>query len=464
MEDKNIDTLFQEKLKNLEVTPNKKVWNAIESKLNNKKRRILPMWWYPGGVAAILVLGFLLFPFLNDSDHIKKQPVIIVAPETNTNNSNSVKKEIDPLFNKNDEKTLLVKERNKTLPIKKEEKFENPQQLVAKETQNTIKKETESLVSKKAMKKIFLTDNGQGNRIDSLKNKTIIAQENILENTETKKSNLIKEAINVDKKLDTTFKNKSDIQSPKKDIFTVVNDTKKGGKKNKKRLWSISPVVAVLGSNSFSNTSPIDASLSNSTSGNNSYSYGIQVGFKVNNKWTIQSGVHLQEISFSNNQIAVVSTNSSNTSIAFSSGDNFNLQDASVKNLNAEKLSLDAVTIDGNLDQNYGYIEIPLEIKYNLLEVKRLKTEIIAGFSSLFLNKNTISLNSDSISQSGEATNLNNINFSGNFGLDFKYSFTKNWSLNLNPMFKTQFRTFSENSNGFKPYFIGIYSGISYQF
>jgi hypothetical protein len=29
---------------------------------------------------------------------------------------------------------------------------------------------------------------------------------------------------------------------------------------------------------------------------------------------------------------------------------------------------------------------------------------------------------------------------------------------------KTQLRTFSENSNGFKPYFIGIYTGINYQF
>ena len=135
------------------------------------------------------------------------------------------------------------------------------------------------------------------------------------------------------------------------------------------------------------------------------------LGYKVNNKWSIRSGVHIQEISFSNSQISVVSSKSNNTSIAFNSGDRFKLQDASVENLNAETLSLSAVTIDGNLDQKYGYIEIPIEIKYNLLEVKKLKTELIAGFSSLFLNKNTIRLNADSLSRSGEATNLNNVNF-----------------------------------------------------
>ena len=33
MEEKNIDRLFQEKLKDLEVTPNENVWDAIEEKL-----------------------------------------------------------------------------------------------------------------------------------------------------------------------------------------------------------------------------------------------------------------------------------------------------------------------------------------------------------------------------------------------------------------------------------------------
>lgn len=56
MEDKNIDRLFQEGLKDLEVTPNDSVWNGIESKLKKKKKnRLLPIWWFSGGVAAILV-------------------------------------------------------------------------------------------------------------------------------------------------------------------------------------------------------------------------------------------------------------------------------------------------------------------------------------------------------------------------------------------------------------------------
>ena len=53
---KNIDQLFQEKLKNLETTPNKKVWKEIESKITKKKRKIYPFWWFSSGVAALLII------------------------------------------------------------------------------------------------------------------------------------------------------------------------------------------------------------------------------------------------------------------------------------------------------------------------------------------------------------------------------------------------------------------------
>ena len=459
MEDKKIDLLFQEKLKNLEATPDKKVWNRIASQLKKKKRRVLPIWWYSGGVAATLVLGFLLFPFGKDSE-TNKQPIIIASPESNPKKDDALKKENDPLLKKIDEKTLWVegqKRTKKLIPKKNENKKSKNQLLIANET----KKEDEVLLPKITTDTILLTDNIINKVLDTLKNKTIIAQENILENAEIKNSAISNETIVFKENSDASLNPKSETN---KNSLPLVNAPNKEEKKNLKKRWSISPVVAVLSSNSFSKTSPIDASLSNSTSGNNSYSYGIQVGYKMNNKWSIQSGVHIQEVSFSNPQIAIVSASSNNTSIAFNSGNRFKLQDASVLNSDAEALPLTAITIDGNLNQKYGYVEIPIEVKYNLLEGKHLKTEIIAGFSSLFLNKNSINVSSNSFSQSGEATNLNNFNFSGNFGLDFKYTLTKNWSLNLNPMLKTQLRTFSENSNGFKPYFIGVYTGINYQF
>ena len=58
---KNIDRLFQEKLRDLEVTPPDVVWETIEAKLNRKKkRRVIPIWLRYGGVAVLLILLTIL--------------------------------------------------------------------------------------------------------------------------------------------------------------------------------------------------------------------------------------------------------------------------------------------------------------------------------------------------------------------------------------------------------------------
>ena len=60
-ERKNIDRLFQEKFKDFEVNPPEVVWEAIETHLDkNKTRRIIPLWWKLGGIAAVFLIGFLI--------------------------------------------------------------------------------------------------------------------------------------------------------------------------------------------------------------------------------------------------------------------------------------------------------------------------------------------------------------------------------------------------------------------
>ena len=103
-------------------------------------------------------------------------------------------------------------------------------------------------------------------------------------------------------------------------------------------------------------------------------------------------------------------------------------------------------------------------MKYNFSNSNKLQTQFVTGFSTLFLNKNEVILDTQNFSRTLEAANLNNINFSGNIGFDFNYNLSKKIALNLNPMFKVQFNTFSNNSNGFAPFNMGIYTGIKYQF
>lgn len=442
MEGKNLDTLFQEKLKNLEVTPNKNVWNAIESKLKRKPFKILPIWWFFGEIAALFILVFLFFTFPKDpvlENKTNTEPTIVVAPEeTPTNPVNAEEKPTDTIFKKNNNQKEIRITKNKPIQknkIKKQQPFQESNFLIAEQNQQNSEKESKGLVSKKAMEKIFLADK-------SIPDKKVKA----------------------DSILNTTKKN--EIQKPKKEFLATVKKEEKKEEKSRKKQWTIAPVFAVLSSNSFTNTSPIDENLSKSTQGNSTYSYGVQVSYQLADKWTLQSGIHLQEIGFSNNQVAVVSSASNSSStIAFNTNESYTFQNVSNQSFNANSISLTNLrSFNGNLSQKYGYIEIPVEVKYNLLESKKFTTQIVAGFSSLFLNKNEVDVSTGSFSRKGEANNLNNINFSGNLGLDFNYDFGKNWSLHLNPMIKTQLNTFSENANGFKPYFVGIYTGIHFRF
>lgn len=89
----------------------------------------------------------------------------------------------------------------------------------------------------------------------------------------------------------------------------------------------------------------------------------------------------------------------------------------------------------------------------------------MGGFSTYVLYQNNVSLTSFGKTTSlGEASNINSINFSGNVGFDLNYNVSKKIYLNASPMLKYQFNTFSGETGGFKPYFLGIYAGLNFRF
>lgn len=442
----NIDKLFQEKLKNLETIPNERVWNAIEQKLTKKKKRVFPFWWISSGIAALFLLGLFLFPTPKKDNPIYKNNVII---------TNDSKKEINNTTSdslKIDSKLILEKKLNEILIV--DEKSSKEKNIIEKKTtkNKTIfvaeKITNDSLIKRKSnIPEIFIADIDREN----LGNKNIV-------NTKPKK--------------DSVFVKQEKLQElkSKKDFMVVVEKEKnieKNSAKKSTNNWSVSPVVAILNSNSFTSSSPIDVNLSNSTTGKNSFSYGVQISYKINKKWSVQSGIHQQNTRYENSNISVSQVASSATSsVVLNSNNTFSFID----NKSLESLSLSDATLvnnvssNGNLFQEYGYVEIPLEIKYNLSNSTKFDSEIVVGFSSLFLNKNNFELQTNNSNQSGFVNNLNSLNFSGNFGVDFSYYLNKKWSININPMLKAQLNTFNNKANGFSPFNIGVYSGFKYNF
>lgn len=248
---------------------------------------------------------------------------------------------------------------------------------------------------------------------------------------------------------------------------TEKTDTKTAEAKREK--WQITPNVAPIYFNSASNGSPIHTAFAtNDKSFDRSMSVGINVNYAINKRFAIRTGVNKFQLGYETNEVAFIAALEpqvfETTTVTPAA--------RGVAVVNRSQMEMGALAVDaamqqstlGFMNQEFGYFEVPLEMSYKVLDSK-FGINVIGGLSTLFLAENNVSLRSDSFSTSlGEATNLNDVHFSSNIGLGFQYRFFKNFELNFEPMFKYQINTFSRDAGNFRPYFIALYSGISYRF
>lgn len=241
----------------------------------------------------------------------------------------------------------------------------------------------------------------------------------------------------------------------------------------KRNRWVVSTNAAPIYFNSLQeNASPLDDQFaSSSKSYNNSISYGVGVEYNISKKLAIRSGVNKFQMDYDTNDIYYKTLMNPDVSSARMKSLHVERRTAAENVMLYKKNTALFVDVDnfsndesGSLNQQIGYIEVPLELSYKVLD-KRFGIDVIGGMSTLFLQENLVSLKTNEFQMRiGEANNLNNVNFSGNFGLGFRYSFWKSFNANFQPMLKYQFNTFSENSGNFKPYIVGLYTGLSYSF
>jgi len=234
--------------------------------------------------------------------------------------------------------------------------------------------------------------------------------------------------------------------------------------------WNIKPQVAPVFYNSLSAGSPISGEFADNTKNfDNDLSYGVGVNYAVSSRLKIRSGINTVNLNYATQGVEFYASLSGSTSNVSSRARNANIvvrpkiegQASSVVGFASNA----ADSYSGSMVQRTGYVEVPVEIGYALLN-KKFGIEVIGGVSTLFLNQNNVSVvSTQGLSTSvGEADNLNNIHFSTNVGVGFKYRFLKSFEASFEPTFKYQVNTFSRDAGNFKPYFIGLYSGISFSF
>lgn len=503
---KNIDRLFQENLKNFEVTPNDAVWENIHKTLHKDKRKrrvLIPLWWRVAGVAALLVLMFAIAnSLLNETDNNTDLPVVNSNASTNDNLDKNTTRETEsqnlknasdsntdfdivepsanseefvqnPIKNSNVDKSSEKRNTHVVVnnAIINKENLASPTSdsdtSIAQKSNNTTAKTIEYTVAKKSSNLPELNPNAiQKNELkpDLLNKETLADPENaIAKQTETNPLNENETILEHDNLAET------DASSSIEDAIALAENTNEKEKEEQLNRWNISPSVAPVYFNTLGEGSSIhEQFVGNSKNGELNMSYGLGGSYAINKKLKIRAGIHKVNLGYSTNNVIAYSGigarnqddsnikyNNNTKAMTFISAESINLASApEILNTN----------IKGSLEQQIGFIEVPLEVEYNLID-KKIGVNVIGGFSTLFLSKNEIYSNLEGErALIGEATNINSTSYSANLGVGVNYNVSEKIKINLEPMFKYQVNTFNNSSGDFQPYFIGVYTGLSYKF
>jgi Outer membrane protein beta-barrel domain len=252
--------------------------------------------------------------------------------------------------------------------------------------------------------------------------------------------------------------------------------------------WSISALASPTYYGKFSSGSDeLSKQIMSSEKAVVSYSGGVALAYRLNKKFSIQSGLFYSSVGQEVNGIysfagfqkyvntkggpnfAVLTTNGT---IYTTNADVFLLADGNsnriITNYNndvfdPQKVSLDY--INNTMKQNFSYLELPVFLRYKVID-RTVDFNLIGGFSYNLLVDNSVYTVIDGTKYViGTTGGMNMFSISSSVGMGMEYKFSEKLSLNLEPTFRYYINTFSTNSaSNFHPYSFGIFSGLSYKF
>ncbi|WP_026977460.1 outer membrane beta-barrel protein [Flavobacterium tegetincola] len=479
---KNIDRLFQERFKDFEAVPDEQIWSNIHDALHEKKRKkVIPLWWKFSGIAAGFLLAFLAFnTFWSPSE---TETRIVISPEK-TKQSDAEKPNVptetkiaveDPTeinVEENSTKSTritrqktIVKSNLNSRAIKKQNGIAVENTAIKKSTQNQSasnaiqnqKAEIDQIVSNNYIKSVGSENSFEDDYISINKEKIADKSRNSSVNNDA-----------LQKEKDALAVTLVAEPNPLEEILKKKNEKETAVAVVKINRWNVTTNVAPVFFSSAGNGSPIEAQFEgNSKTFENNLSVGIGVQYAVNKKLSVRSGVNKVSLGYGTNDVVFFGgINSSGVSNLSTTMATSNIEVISANNIAALRPFEDNLlnTESGVLNQRMGYYEVPLELSYAVVD-RKIGVRVIGGLSTLFLNENSVSVQSANTTMSlGKANNLNDIHFSGNAGVGFNYKFWNSFEAHFEPTFKYQFNTFSRDAGNFKPYFVGLYTGVSFRF
>ncbi|RRO20982.1 hypothetical protein [Flavobacteriaceae bacterium 14752] len=454
----NIDRLFQESFKDFEVDAPKTAWSGIEKRLTQKsKKRIIPIWLkFSGAAAVIAILIMAGSQWFLSSNQLDDNSIVDKTQENIQNSNNNNQSDSFVTTNPDEDENNL---RNSSFSSENENAVNNS-------SQNTNNLALSDASSVDNIDKQQDTDKENNSKTNSYNNSLL--EETLAYTTELFSKGLIQQP---NQNIETSSFKKPSI-SQKKSLVEVAKNLNKEketeSSKTKKNAWFIKPQVSPIFYGNLGSGSAVDPNLAqNDGQGEVNMSYGINVAYQINKKIKLRTGVNRVNLNYTTNDVflvqnqGVASLNNVNTNPNFTASI---LNEQQLQNLSANGTFNRSETLSSELQQELGYIEIPMEIEYKILN-RKIDINLIGGASTLLLNNNNLDIkNTNGTVSVGEANNINDLSFSTNFAIGLDYDITKRLMFNLEPTFKYQFNTFQGGTTDFQPYFLGIYSGVVFKF
>jgi hypothetical protein len=254
------------------------------------------------------------------------------------------------------------------------------------------------------------------------------------------------------------------------------------------KRWSISAMAAPTYYMAFtSNSNEYSRRLQNAEKSIVSYSGGFSFSYNINKKLSIQSGLYYssigQEVSGINSYAGfekyVASKSSRNFEVLTTSGNvlpvnrDIYLADGNMTDRVLTMYTLDVFDpvksglsyLGNSLFQDFRYLEMPVVMKYKLID-KKFDVNLIGGLSyNLLVDNSVFAMVEGSKMNIAYTDGLNPSTFSGSFGMGMEYNMSEKFSFNLEPTIRYFLSPLGEQLwTQIHPYSFGIFTGVSYKF
>lgn len=427
-------------------------WKNIQEKLDEKekKKRIIPLFYWIGSTAACLVVGISIYYFnQNDTINVNHMPTNEVV-KTKSTSKESIKKDWNNIEHTN------------------EKSFDNKIVSSVKKSSKSNQKTIQS--SSSYFENIIGESTLFSNTIPNQKeDKTLeLSQKN-----STQKDNFVQNNSSINPKNEVSEKETNPKILEEKPLELVLQEEEK--KKEKVEIKQKSPLLTI---SSYINPTKVLESKSILANEFNDYNiknnitvaYGAKVSVRLNDKINVRSGIAKVELeqnttninSGINTGVYALSASMPKSSNNITYHSNIRVVGDNTSHTTMTMLSSET----NNMEQKVHYIEIPLEVEYKLASFDKFNILAIAGGSYFAVTKNSISLadtNTRSNYKLGEANNLNNSSYSANAGVKLEYNLSNKSSINLEPNYRYMLNPL-KNVDAKNPSLLGLNIGFSIKF